>query len=125
MSNNYSHISRARKLRRVMTEEENMLWQKLRGRKLLGLKFLRQHPIIYDRINHEPTYFIPDFYCAEKKLIIEVDGKIHDFQKQKDLYREEILKSGDLRILRIKNEDINNNLIGTLAVIKEYILNLP
>ncbi|WP_167605036.1 endonuclease domain-containing protein [Maribellus sediminis] len=125
MSNNYSPISRARKLRRVMTEEENMLWQKLSGRKLLGLKFLRQHPIIYDRINHEPKYFIPDFYCAEKKLIIEVDGKIHDFQKQKDLYREEILKSGDLRILRIKNEDINNNLIGTLAVIKEYILNLP
>jgi very-short-patch-repair endonuclease len=121
MSNNHTPISRARKLRKEMTEEEKILWQKLRRRKLIGLKFLRQHPIIYDRINNEPKYFIPDFYCAEKKIIIEVDGKIHDFQKEQDAVREEILRGAGLRILRFRNEEINNDLVGVLKRIKEYI----
>jgi len=122
MSNNHSPISRARKLRHHMTDEERILWQKLRGRKFLGLKFLRQHPIIYDRINNEPKYFIVDFYCSEKNLIIELDGRIHDFQKAKDMRREEILKGEGLHILRFKNEDINQGLLKVLKRIKEYII---
>lgn len=93
MSPNYTPTGRARKLRRNMTDEENIMWQKLRGRKFHGLKFLRQHPLIYDIINNEPKYFIPDFYCAEKKLIVEIDGKIHEFQKSRDERREEILSN--------------------------------
>ncbi|MCK3684024.1 endonuclease domain-containing protein [Maribellus sp. YY47] len=122
MSNNHTPISRARKLRREMTEEELILWQKLRGRKFLGLKFLRQHPIIYDRINNEPKYFIPDFYCAEKKLVIEVDGKIHEFQKGRDRKREEILNGAGLCILRIKNEEIENDVFTVLKKIEAFIL---
>ncbi len=123
MSNNHTPISRARKLRRDMTEEEMILWQKLRGRKFLGLKFLRQHPIIYDRINNEPKYFIPDFYCAEKKLVIEVDGKIHEFQKERDSRREEILMGAGLHILRFKNEEIGNDVFRVLREIEAYLLN--
>ena len=88
-----------------MTKEEKLLWKKLRARRFLGLKFLRQHPIIYQLYNNRPYYFIADFYCAEKKLVIEVDGKIHDFQKEYDQHRDEILSSLGLRVLRIKNEE--------------------
>ena len=121
MSGNHTPISRARKLRKEMTDEEKMLWQKLRNRKFLGLKFLRQHPIIYDRINNEPKYFIPDFYCAEKKLIIEIDGEIHDFQKEQDKRREEILEGAELRILRFKNEEVEANIYAVLKKIEDYI----
>ena len=88
-----------------MTGEERLLWLNLRSRKLLGLKFLRQHPFIYQVINNEPRFFVADFYCDEKKLIIEVDGKIHDFQMEEDQHREDILRSLNLHILRIKNEE--------------------
>ena len=123
MSNNHSPISRARKLRREMTEEEEMLWQKLRGRKLQGFKFLRQHPIVYDRINNRPKYFIVDFYCAEKELIIEVDGRIHDFQKTRDRKREEILAGCGLQIFRFKNEEVRNELTEVLKKIEGFVTN--
>ena len=90
----------------------------------MGLKFLRQHPIIYDRIGTKPLYFIPDFYCAEKKLIIEVDGKIHDFQKNRDKRREEILEGAQLKILRFRNEEVNKDVFEVLRQIKEFILKI-
>ncbi len=108
MSYKPTPTERARILRRNMTEEEKVLWPKLRGRRFLGLKFLRQHIITYEVINNERKYFIPDFYCAEKQVIIEVDGKIHEFQKVKDKQREEILEEMGVRILRIKNEELVN-----------------
>lgn len=59
---------RERTLRRNSTEAEHALWQHLRGRRLLGLKFRRQHRI--DR-------FFVDFACLENRLIVEVDGSQH------------------------------------------------
>jgi len=108
MSNDHTPIGRARQLRRNMTFEEKLLWQKLRGRKFFGLKFLRQHPIVYELINDKPLFFVPDFYCDEKKTIIEIDGKIHDFQKDYDKRRTEILTNMGLIVMRIKNEEIRN-----------------
>jgi very-short-patch-repair endonuclease len=108
MSENHTPISRARKLRKEMTEEEKLLWKYLRNRNLKGLKFLRQHPLIYDEINNQSKYFIPDFYCAEKKLIIEIDGKIHDFHMDYDKNRDEILTTMGMKILRIKNKEVGN-----------------
>ncbi len=108
MSDRPTPVKRARELRQRMTDAESLLWINLRNRKFHGLKFLRQHPIIYDIYSDKPLYFIADFYCAEKKLIIEVDGKIHDFQKEEDQHREEILKSLKLAVLRIKNEEVDN-----------------
>ena len=67
---------------------------------------MRQHPVIYQVTIKGPDYFIPDFYCAEKKVVIELDGKIHDFQKDEDEFRENILKDQGLRILRIRNEEL-------------------
>ncbi|HZK94529.1 MAG TPA: endonuclease domain-containing protein [Prolixibacteraceae bacterium] len=108
MSDRPTPIKRARELRQRMTDAESLLWINLRNRKFHRLKFLRQHPIVYDMHNNRPLYFIADFYCAEKKLLIEVDGKIHDFQKEDDQHREEILNSLKLTVFRIKNEEVNN-----------------
>ena len=120
MSENHTPISRARKLRKEMTDAEKLLWKYLRNRNFKGLKFHRQHPIIYDVINNNPKYFIPDYYCAEKKLVLEIDGKIHDFQKDYDENRDEILTNMGKRILRIKNEELGN-ISEVLRKIENYI----
>ncbi|WOK05895.1 endonuclease domain-containing protein [Imperialibacter roseus] len=62
-------------MRKNHTAAENLLWQNLRGRKLGGHKFRRQHPV---------AGFIADFYCHEAKLVIELDGKIHNLSEQKE-----------------------------------------
>ena len=103
-----------------MTPVEKLLWKNLRGRRFKGLKFLRQHPIVYDTVQSKPLFFIPDFYCAEKNLLIEIDGRIHDFQKEYDERREEILTNMDLRILRFKNEELNN-IADVLKRIENFI----
>jgi very-short-patch-repair endonuclease len=98
------------RLRNNPTPSEVALWEIIRNRQLMRRKFLRQHPLIYDtnRNTNEFFFFIPDFYCATEKLIIELDGPIHDFQKEKDYRREQILASFNLRVLRIRNEELNN-----------------
>ena len=120
MSDKPTPVSRARELRQNMTDSEQMLWKELRGRKFIGLKFVRQHPLIYQMINNEPRYFIADFMCYEKKLVIEVDGLIHEFQKEEDQHREEILKSLGLNILRIKNEEVED-IAKVMDKIRTYI----
>jgi very-short-patch-repair endonuclease len=120
MSDKPTHISRARELRQNMTEAEKRLWDFLRNRKFHNLKFLRQHPLIYQTTNNQVNYFIPDFYCAERKIIIEVDGKIHDFQRKEDEYREKILKSQGMKILRIKNDE-TEDIFQVLKKIEMFI----
>jgi len=61
---------------------------------------------------------VPDFYCPELKLIIELDGGIHINQKEKDKNREEILRNRGFKILRISNEDLSDT-----GILKERILN--
>ncbi len=121
MSDCPTPVSRARELRQNMTEAEKMLWKELRNRKFLKLKFLRQHPIIYQVSDNRPYYFIADFYCAEKKLVVEVDGKIHDFQKEDDQHREDILRSLDFNVLRIKNEEVKRDIRLVMEKIKVAI----
>jgi very-short-patch-repair endonuclease len=67
----------ARELRKNQTESEKIFWELVRGRKLSGIKFLRQYPITYS-VYQKPYFFFADFYCAKSKLIIEIDGSIHD-----------------------------------------------
>ena len=98
----------ATRLRNNPTPSEVALWQILRNKQLMGRKFLRQHPVIYnsDRNKNEFFFFVPDFYCAREKLVIELDGLIHDFQKEKDYRRDMILVAQNLRVLRISNDDL-------------------
>ena len=106
----------ARDLRKKQTEAEDILWQRLRNRGFLGKKFLRQHPIVF-RIEGKERFFIADFYCGEKRLIVEIDGKIHLKQKEYDQYRDLIILGIGLQLVRVKNETIQTGL-------DEFLLNI-
>ena len=87
----------AREMRHEPTPAEHLLWQRLRGRRIQGAKFRRQHVI---------ERFIVDFYCAEANLIIEVDGAIHDYTPEEDAVRQAFLESMGFRIIRITNNKV-------------------
>jgi very-short-patch-repair endonuclease len=87
----------ARKLRRSMTEPELLLWQRLRGRRLLGFKFRRQVPI---------EGHVADFASLEANLIVELDGSQHLEQKADDLRRTAKLQSAGFQVLRFWNDDV-------------------
>jgi len=96
----------SRKLRLNQTPGEKRLWSLIRDRQVDGFKFLRQHPILYDRQGNDLNIFIPDFYCPKARLAIEVDGGIHIKRKEKDLHREKILASMNITVLRISNDEL-------------------
>jgi very-short-patch-repair endonuclease len=98
----------ARELRRDLTDSEKELWEKLRNRKASGYKFLRQHPIIYKADYKGLNYFIADFYCASKKAVVELDGPIHEENKEYDQFRDEEMRLLGLHILRVKNEELSD-----------------
>ena len=100
----------AKKLRREMTPAEKILWQELRTNKLNGLHFRRQQIVF--------GYFA-DFYCHQHALIVELDGGIHETQKEYDAEREAHLKARGFRILRFKNEEVEKDLNGVLRKILE------
>ena len=99
----------ARTLRKNQTPAEKVFWLNVRGRKFLGLKFLRQYIIQHSEIMGKKSYFIPDFYCHEKRIIVEIDGGIHKNQVEYDQMREEILKEMGYWVIRFKNEEILND----------------
>lgn len=98
----------ARENRQPLTESEDVLWQALRNRKLEA-KFRRQHPI--------GTY-IADFISLENNLIIEVDGKIHEHQKEKDAQRTKVLNILGYEVIRFINDEVTNSLTNVLEKIK-------
>ncbi len=92
---------RSRELRQPLTPAEQKLWSVLRNRNLGGYKFRRQHPI---------GHFIVDFYCAEKHLVIEIDGDVHSQQLEYDLARTDWLQSLGYTVLRYQNQQILHQL---------------
>lgn len=109
-----SHFLLAKELRESMTQAEILMWDKLKNKQFKGYKFRRQHPI------HQ---FIVDFYCHELKLIIEIDGKYHDSEEQRnnDLKRSEMLCFQGLREIRFTNEEIIKNIRFVLQQLEEQI----
>jgi very-short-patch-repair endonuclease len=103
----------AREMRSKPTQAENLLWKKLRSHQLCGMKFRRQHNI---------ERFIVDFYCRDPKLVIEVDGPIHQYQVEEDAIRQEFLESQKLKVLRFSNDVVLND---TDDVIKQILFHLP
>jgi len=96
----------ARELRKRQTPAEKILWHELRSRKLKGVKFYRQHPLIYEEDRGRLHFFIADFYSAEQKLVIELDGKIHDYQKHYDYERDLVISEMGLKVMRFRNDEI-------------------
>jgi very-short-patch-repair endonuclease len=98
----------AKRLRKNQTPEEKLLWNELRNKKLEGFRFLRQHPLYYEHVDNDHFFFVPDFYCAELRLIIELDGGVHLNQKERDEKRDLIMQSYGFKILRINNEEMSD-----------------
>jgi len=71
-----------RELRKNQTKAEKIFWEAVRNRKFMGLKFYRQYPLFFDYTGKE-TFYIADFFCFEKKCVIEIDGKIEKFMTTK------------------------------------------
>lgn len=94
----------ARILRKKQTESEKIFWDIVRNRKL-GVKFLRQYAIGF-LYQGQHRFFIADFYCAEKELIIELDGSFHDDRKDYDELRDYIINQLGYKVIRLKNEEL-------------------
>ena len=96
-------FERAKELRENMTPAENVLWAELNRRKIKGYRFKPQHPI---------NRFIVDFYCHKAKVVIEIDGEVHELEEQvqRDQGRSSELEAFGLKVLRFSNQDVFENL---------------
>ncbi|NGP75390.1 DUF559 domain-containing protein [Balneolaceae bacterium YR4-1] len=109
----------ARNLRNNSTKAEIRLWSEvLRARKMKGYTFLRQRPVLN---------YISDFMCKELKLIIEVDGVTHNYEKQwyKDKQRQKELEEHGFTVLRFSDDDIQKNLQGVYKDLERWIESHP
>ncbi len=90
-----------------MTKSEIILWSKLKGKQLNGLKFRRQYGI---------NNFVVDFYCPEQKLAIEIDGNVHCYEPRiaYDRQRQKEIEALGIKVLRYTNNDVTKNLEGVL-----------
>ena len=107
----YVHnIPAARVLRTTMTPSEAMLWERLRDRRFLGLKFRRQHAV---------GRFVLDFYCDEMRLAVEVDGSVHDGpgQREADEGRQGALEELGIWFVRVSAWLVENDIEGALGEI--------
>ena len=100
----------AKRLRQNLTPAEAKLWSAIRNKQLAGLRFRCQHPV---------GNFILDFYCPSRKLVIEVDGEIHNSQVEYDAERTSKLAEYGYTVLRFSNEQVMKNLPEVLERIKD------
>ena len=107
-----TRTERARDLRQRQTFAEKKFWQAVRGSRLDGLRFRRQHPI--DR-------YFADFACESLRLVIELDGKVHDEDDQQlyDYHRQQEIEALGWLVLRFTNDQVVGSLPNVLAAIRE------
>jgi len=111
----------ARNLRKNQTESERLLWNKIRYDKL-WVRFLRQKPVyVYTEDSWLDRFVIPDFYCDKNKVIIEVDWNIHNLENVVilDNEKEKILENLWIKVIRVKNKDILNNINMVIRIYKK------
>ncbi|MEI6048812.1 MAG: endonuclease domain-containing protein [Bacteroidota bacterium] len=110
-------FKKAKELRRYETEAEKRLWSMLSRNQMLGLQFRRQHPI---------NRFIVDFYSVKIKLVIEVDGNIHEIPENKvyDIGRSQILNDFGITVIRFSNDQIIDDIKNVIEIIKETVKQL-
>ena len=105
-------FKKAKVLRNNMTDAEKTLWQYLKNKRLNGLRFKAQHPLMG---------FIADFYCHKAKLVIEIDGRRHQAAEQKEYDNDRTyeMERFDIRVIRFTNEQITNDMELVLEAIKK------
>ena len=97
--------TRARQLRNKSTLSEVLLWDKIKGRRMLGYQFMRQKPV---------DNYIVDFYCSKLKLVIEIDGESHDTKLKEDKIKQNRLESLGLYVLRFNDRDVKKDMAGVV-----------
>ena len=102
----------ARKLRKNSTFSEILLWEKLKGKQMMGYDFHRQKPI---------DEYIVDFFCPKLNLIIEIDGFSHDEKFERDTKRQARLESLGLYFLRFDDYAVKTEMDWVLEVIEYYL----
>ncbi len=107
---NHIIFERAKQLRNTMSDAETLLWNYLRNG-VKGLKFRRQHPL---------GIFIADFYCHKLKLIVELDGSIHNLSgiQEHDEERQHDLEQSGFIVIRFTNKQVAHNLDNVLKQIE-------
>ncbi len=105
-------VAIARKLRRTMSYPEVLLWQRLRGN-ALGYHFRKQHPV---------GPYVADFCCLSVRLIVEVDGAVHDdgVRVAYDARREAFIKQNGFRVLRVVATDVQRNIGAVVAAVVAF-----
>ena len=109
-------FERAKELRKNMTSAELKLWERLKNNQLGGFRFKAQHPI--DR-------FIVDFYCHKARLVIELDGGIHNNQVEYDQNRTVELEKFELKIIRFTNKEVETDIESVLKQIMKCLPTPP
>lgn len=106
----------ARQMRKEPTRSESLLWSALRNRRLASRKFRRQHPV---------GRFVLDFYCHQERLAVEMDGPVHETQRQADGERQQILESRGIRFLRLPAALVEGDLPAALTAIERAFSTHP
>lgn len=108
----YLIFENAKVLRKSMTDAEKALWFHLK-QKPDGFKFRRQHPL---------GVYIADFYCHKLKLVIELDGSVHNVEEVKinDEIRQRVIEESGIKVIRFTNERVFNDLEMVIQEIKSY-----
>lgn len=102
----------AKILRRNSTVHEKLLWEKLKNKQICGVRFRRQHPI---------DFFIADFYCHEAKLVVEVDGEIHDCKREYDDGRSAEMEKYSIKVIRVTNSEVDENISKVIRRIEHEV----
>ncbi|MBU0528796.1 endonuclease domain-containing protein [bacterium] len=109
-----------RSFRRNGTPAEKLFWQVVRNRQVRDYKFNRQYPIIFE-IDNMKQFFVADFYCHQLGLVIEIDGGIHETQKDYDKLRTEIINRLSINVFRFSNREVLNDIDVVVGKLKKII----
>ncbi|MBK8080350.1 MAG: DUF559 domain-containing protein [Saprospiraceae bacterium] len=102
----FETLQLAREHRKNPTRAEKVFWEKVKNKNLNGLKFNRQYLIEYKEVMGNKLYYIADFHNFQNRLVIEIDGDIHEQQKEYDNERELDIKYMGYQVLRFSNDEV-------------------
>ena len=105
----------ARILRKKMTTQEELLWERLNKKQICNMRFRRQHPI---------DFFIADFYCHEVRLVVEIDGGIHNEKREYDNGRTAEMDKYNITVIRFSNNQIENQIENVIIEIENTVRQL-